>query len=85
MSVIILILAFLTVFMLERKIKLRHKYQVFSSKFTIHYIDFPALISLAVIGVFIVYLFSLTPLSDYAIEYIREFYITYTLIIILPD
>ena len=85
MGFITLLLAGLTVYMVEKKVKLRNKYQAFSGKFTIHYIDFFVLIILAGIGFGITFMFSLTPLPDYAIEYIRDFCITYSIFILLPN
>lgn len=85
MGVIILLLAGLTVFMVEKKVKLRHRYQTFSSKFKIHYIDFLALIVLVGIGVGVSFIFSLTPLPEYVSEYIRDFCITYSVFILLPN
>lgn len=85
MSIIIFLLAGFTVFIVERKAKLRSKYQIFASKFTLHYIDFLALIILVGIGVGITFMLSLTPLPSYLIEYIRDFCMTYSIIILLPN
>lgn len=65
MSVMILLLAGLTVFIVEKKAKFRNKYQIFSGKFAIHYIDFFTLIILVGISVGVTFIFSLTPLHDY--------------------
>lgn len=84
MGIIIFTILSLVVLRVEYTLRLRTKYQTFSSRFTKYYIDFIVLLLiLAVISVFI-YLLSLISFPIFLIYYILIFAMLYSLFIILP-
>lgn len=82
----IIFYSFILLFILitDHKLKLRHKYQLFSSKFKRYYIDFIALLILLGINAALIFLLSLTPLPITILKYLIFYLVVYSLFIVLP-